>query len=859
MTTPGRRLALCAQAVPALTGLDFVQVLDPADQRRLRLFFVVEPDLTVPPLIAPAQVPLLAPGVDAGAPAAVAAGLTAAVATAAEGRPAAIAGLQWRRVRSVVDTRVALEIDMQAPGGFEPYRLHIGHAQLDPLSDSLLFDFKQACETGLDCEADRACPADPLEDVAVDYLARDFHSLRRALLDFSAARYPDWKEPVEADFGSMMMEVMAALGDHFAYQQDRIDAEARFGSATQRASLAAHAKLVDYRPQRGQPASGPVLFTAVAGGVLPADSRVWARTGAETALAFSTVAPLWVHPFWNSLPAHQPDASATCIGHGATALMLRSSPAQAAQTPPGVSRADFLLGKRVMLLSDPADASRPRRAIPVTLTAVREFSDPLVLSAGLPSFVTEIHWSASEAVAVELPFDGLSVAFNLVEVAAGEPVVEHLRIGDEAALSAHHGALAADLAARMAALPPAVEREGPLLRDGTGRDIILRHGLAATEAGSLRHVASGLPDITVAQVRPPLALPVPLPVDDAELFGLFVNDPAADWSYVDDLLSADLDSTQYTLEPGLWRTVQRHQQPVGHFAFRDYAANGGWTLRFGSGDFGRAPPDGAVLRVRYHSDPGVAANLPSDCLSLSPTASGPADPAVAALASEARNPLPFLNAQAEEDAAAIRISAPEAFRARPRRAVRPEDYSAILGQKSFVQRADAVTCWTGSWSTDFIAVDPVGAVALSAAQQQGVDGEINCIRLATRDARRVDAAYLDIDLDVAVCVAPDAYPGEVIEAVREALRPPGFFAPDRFSFGMPLRRSALEAAIQAVPGVRFVDALRIRVHSQGEWRTFTEAELPAAPHQIVRLQDDPDRAAMGILSVHTDRVTSGAA
>lgn len=859
MTAPGRRLALCAQVVPALTGLDFVQVVDPADQRVLRVFFVVEPDLTVPPLVAPAQVPPLPAGVDAGAPAAVAGGLTVSVATAAEGRPAGIASVQWRRVRCVVDTRVALEITVQAPGGFEPYRLHLAHAQLDPLSDSLLFDFKQACETGLDCEADSACPGDPLDDVAVDYLARDFHSLRRALLDFSAARYPDWKEPLEADFGSMMMEVMAALGDHFAYQQDRIDAEARFGSATQRASLAAHAKLVDYRPDRGQPASGPVLFTAVAGGVLPADSRVWARTGAETALAFSTLRPLWLHPFWNSLTAHNPDAAASCIGHGATALMLRSSPAQAAQTPPGVARADFLLGKRVMLLSDPADPARPRRAIPVTITAVREFSDPLVLDAGLPTFITEIRWSADEAVAVELPYDGLSVAFNLVEVAAGEPVAEYLRIGDDAALAAHHGPLPDDLAARMAALPPAVEREGPLLRDGAGRDIIFRHGLAATEAGSLRHFANGLPDITVTQVRPPFALPVPLPVDDAELFGLFVDDPAADWTYADDLLNADLDSTQFTLDPGLWRTVQRHQQPMGHFAFRDYAANGGWTLRFGSGDFGRAPPDGALLRVRYHSDPGPLANLPSDSLSLAPMEGGPADPAVAALASEVRNPLPFVNARAEEDTASIRISAPEAFRARPRRAVRPEDYSAILGLLPGVQRADAVTCWTGSWSTDFIAVDPVGAVALSPAQQRRVEGEIDCIRLATRDARRVDAEYLDIDLDVAVCVAPDAYPGEVLAAVRQALRPPGFFAPDRFSFGMPLRRTALEAAIQAVPGVRFVDALRIRVHGQGDWRDFTEPELPAAPHQIVRLQDDPDRAAMGILSVHTDRVTSGAA
>jgi len=32
MTSPGRRLALCRQTVKALTGADFVQVVDPAEE-----------------------------------------------------------------------------------------------------------------------------------------------------------------------------------------------------------------------------------------------------------------------------------------------------------------------------------------------------------------------------------------------------------------------------------------------------------------------------------------------------------------------------------------------------------------------------------------------------------------------------------------------------------------------------------------------------------------------------------------------------------------------------------------------------------------------------------------------------------
>lgn len=858
MTAPGRRIALCAQAVRVLTGIDFVQVVDPADQRKLRVFFVIEPDLTVPPIIAPALVPALAAGVDEGPVVAVPAAVTVAVATAAEGAPAAIQALAWRRVRGVVDTRVALEIDMVSPGGFEPYQLAIGHPQLDPLGDTMLFDFKQACETGFDCEADTRCPADALVDVEVDYLARDFHSLRRALLDFAAARYPDWKEPIEADFGAMLMEVMAALGDHFAWQQDRIDAETRFGSATQRASIAAHAKLVDYRAFRGLPASGPVLFRAIAGGVLPADRRTWARVGSDAPIVFSTLAPLWVHPFWNVFAVHNPDLTMDCIGHGATSLMLRSAAAVAAQTPAGVTRAEFLTGKRVAILSDPADPARPKRAAVVTITGFSEFSDPLVLTAGLPTFVTEIRWSRDESIPFELPYDGLTVEMNLVDAAAGARVDEYLRIGNDAALAAYHGVLAPELGARMAGLPPAIEREGPTEHGGTARDIILRHGLAATEGASLRHGADGLPDVAITELVPPAALPLTLPVQDADLFALFVPAAGVSWTYVDDLLAGDLDTQQFTLEPGLWRTVQRHAQRFGHFAFRDYASNSGWTVRFGCGDFGVAPRDGAVLRVTYRTDPGVIANVPSEALSLVPPAGIPPDPVVAALVNAVANPLPFNNALAEEGSAAIRVNAPQAFRANPRRAVRPEDYEAILGKLPFVQRASAVTCWTGSWPTDFVAVDPVNSVALTEAQRITVERELDCIRLATRDVRRVDADYLDIDLDIAICVAPQAYAGEVVEQVERALRPPGFFAPDRFTFGTPLVRSALEAAVQSVPGVRFVDAIRIRVHGIGDWRDFSEAELVPASHQIVRLQDDPDRAAMGILSVHGDRVPAEA-
>ena len=852
MTAPGRRTALCAQAVRALTGIDFVQVVDPALQTVLRVFFIIDPEDTLPPIVAPAAVPAVPGGATEGAAIAAGAPLAATLAAAAGGEPIDIAALRWRRIRSFDADRVALEIEVVEPGGFEPYRLTVTHPRMDVLAGTILFDFKQACPTGFDCEADADCPGDPLEDVTVDYLARDFHSIRTALLGFTALRYPDWREPIETDTAVTLMEVMAGLGDEFAYQQDRIDAETRFATATQRASLAALAKLVDYRVDRGSPASGDAAITALADGALPADTTFWARPDALSTLPFSTTAEIWLHPRWNTFEVHNPDPEQDCLGHGVTSLMLKSAPAVAVETPPAVTREEFLVGKKVMILSDPG-AERPKRAIPVTITAIDEFTDTLVETAGNPTFVTRIHWSPAEATEVELPFAGLSVAMNIVPVAAGEAVVEHFRIGTPDAVASHHAGASAELLARMQKLVPAVEREGSVDAERTGRDIVFRYGLRSTEGQSLRHDSAGEPEVELLEVVAPAALPAPLPVDDAELFGLFVQPAGAvSWEHQDDLLEGDVDDSVYTLEPGMWRTVRKHQLPFSEIEFQDYASNSGWTVRFGSGAFGLPPPAGAIFRARYLTDPGVLANIASESLSAEPPEGEVLVPAAAALVAAITNPLPFGNARAEEDAASIRLLAPEAYRAEPRRAVRPEDYSDIIERMDFVQRANSVTRWTGSWPSDFVAVDPNNSIALSEFQAGEIEAEINCIRMAARDARRVEADYLDIDIEIKVCVAPDAFAGEVVEALRETLAAPGFFAPDNFSFGTPLSRSALEAAAQAVPGVRFVDSIRIRVHGLGEWRDFSEAELLPEPGQIIRLQNDPDRAALGLLRIKTD-------
>ncbi|WP_067465702.1 hypothetical protein [Nocardia amamiensis] len=845
---------LCRQVPRVLTGIDFVQVVDPVDQTRLRILFVIEPDDVTPPLVSPA---------DLANPSNGATDVDVSI-TARHGSAAIeVTTKDWRQVTLDSLTRICLEIVVAEPGGFEPYVLTLTHrpsgggpVQFDPFSSSVVFDFKQACETGFDCEHHPGCPHEPGVDFPVDYLARDFGSLRRALLDFAAQRHQDWREPIVADSGVMMLEIMAALGDEFSYAQDRSDGETRFGSATQRASLFSHARLVEYRPDVGCPASGEVVVSASAAGTVPADAVVHAAGRSLAVVPFSIDVPLWVHPFWNSLPVHSPDPEQDCLAAGLTSILVATGTPPASSTPPdpsnpgaGLSLPDFLGGRRVMLVSDPADASKGRRAWPVTVTSVAQLVDPLILVGGAPTQVLRLSWEEVAATPFDLPIDGLTVAFNVASVTAGEPVIEYARAGGDDDIEAVHAGLPPLVEEKLLQLPRLVEREGPYAGlDGTDRTVIARVGLAATEPMSLRFDSVGRPRVTVHEIVPPAAFPSPLPSDPAEVLSLFGD--GVEYQWVPDLLQLDLDTLGFVVEPGMWRTVDTHRLPTSDFAFRDYASDAGWTVKFGFGDLGSSPADGTLLRLRYYTDPGLDGNIASFTIALSWPFGPKPDPQLSGFVSAVTNPLPFANASIEETAGSIRLNAPQHYRARPRRAVRPEDYSTIIELLPWVDRAHSTTRWTGSWSTDFVAVDPEDSVAMSDEQRGELAAEIDCIRLAARDARSVDPAYRDIDLEVSVCVAAGFAVGDVLERVRDRLAPPGFFAPANFTFGEPLHRSAVEAAVQGVPGVAHVDALNVRVHGVGDWRPFTEAAIAADPDEIIRLQDDPNHSTLGLLRVH---------
>lgn len=89
----------------------------------------------------------------------------------------------------------------------------------------------------------------------IDYLARDYHSIRRALIDLIPAKLPEWTDRSEADFGIVLIELFAYMGDILSYYQDRVANESFLATAQERRSVINHLRLIGYEMAPAAPAA----------------------------------------------------------------------------------------------------------------------------------------------------------------------------------------------------------------------------------------------------------------------------------------------------------------------------------------------------------------------------------------------------------------------------------------------------------------------------------------------------------------------------------------------------------------------------------------------------------------------------
>ncbi|GIV60246.1 MAG: putative baseplate assembly protein [Rhodothermaceae bacterium] len=828
--TPRRRNLTDATA---LNGIDYLEVLDaeaPAGSPRQRTLLVrlLEPvpaDLTAGNLRITGGVRVAHVGVE--------------WARAADDAEAAFAeGLLNEAERDFLlarpDPDHLLVVRTDTEGDHSTYTLSIvtsptsdvPRPDFDPVLSETPFSFKIDCPSEFDCAPVQACPPEPPSAPPLDYLARDYGTFRRLLLDRLSVTLPEWTERNPADLGIALVEVLAYTGDYLSYQQDAVATEAYLGTARRRPSVRRHARLLDYAMHDGVNARAWVCLEVDAGGdglvLAPEDA-----TGFRTRLLTRMPEPVVLDPgTWETARAlHRPEVfelltgttlyaahntirlytwsdEACCLPAGATRATLRDDETARLRLRPG----DVLLFEEVRGAATglEADADPARRhAVRLTRTVPEagvapdgtRTPGPLTRDPVTDEPVVEVEWAAGDA----LPFS-LCLSARI-----GDRYEEDLTVARGNVVLADAGR---SIAAEALPLPEAAARYRPKLAE---RGLTYRVPFDAA-------AAAARPAAEAVRQEPRAALPA-----------VTLTGGGLTWTPRRDLLASGRFAAEFVVE---------------------MEDDGTARLRFGDGVYGRRPEAGLALTATYRVGNGPDGNVGAEALAHVVTAAGGI--------SRVRNPLPATGGTAPETPAQVKLYAPQAFRIQER-AVTEADYADVARRHPEVQKAVARRRWTGSWFTLFLAVDRTGGRPVDAAFEADLRAFLERFRLAGQDLEIDGPRFVPLDVAFTVCVAPGFFRADVKTALLDALSARdlpdgrrGFFHPDHFTFGQPVYLSRLLATAMAVPGVQWIDAEvhpakphRFQRRGQPYHGEYEQGFIDMGRLEIARLDNDPNRPENG--------------
>ncbi|MEI8021469.1 MAG: hypothetical protein WCH39_24885, partial [Schlesneria sp.] len=142
------------------------------------------------------------------------------------------------------------------------YELSVSGDHIDPQYDRITFTIQpdppgnQEPDTPFDTDIDpkpRPTSTRPKTNNIPDinYLAKDYQTFRRLILDRLAFVIPDWQARNPSDLGITLVELLAYVGDYLSYYQDAVATDAYLNTSRQRISVRRHARLVDYELSEG--------------------------------------------------------------------------------------------------------------------------------------------------------------------------------------------------------------------------------------------------------------------------------------------------------------------------------------------------------------------------------------------------------------------------------------------------------------------------------------------------------------------------------------------------------------------------------------------------------------------------------
>jgi len=375
----------------------------------------------------------------------------------------------------LIDSAKILVVRTSVAGDFSPYTLKLVNdasaaAQdsfavtevlngFDPQLAEVTFSFKIDCPPDFDCQPPAPnCPPDLPTPPPINYLAKDYGSFRTILLDRLNQLLPSWGATSEADLGVALAELIAYVGDQLSYQQDAVATEAYLLTARSRISLRRHALLVDYHVHDGCNARAWIQLNVTEPVTLdPAATRFYTNApgmpsnlapgaGNEQAALDAGVVVFEPMQSENLFPEHNViqfytwgDANC-CLPQGATEATFLGS-------YPDLQVGDVLIFQEVVgpQTGVAADADiRHRYVVRLTSVATQNAQGqplvdplfeqgtglPITRSSQMPTPVTEIQWSAEDALPATLCLsssfvasDGKTINLTGVSVAYGNVVL----------------------------------------------------------------------------------------------------------------------------------------------------------------------------------------------------------------------------------------------------------------------------------------------------------------------------------------------------------------------------------------------------------------------------------------------------
>jgi hypothetical protein len=803
---------LRAQSPPTLNGIDYLEVAA-SDQRTLKVVFVHP-----------------------------VAGLAKANFRILGG--VRITGIRLDAPIVAVGRDVTLHVDRA--GDFSQYTLVLqdpaepdaAPPQFDPLLSSISFSFKVGCPSDFDCAEERVCPPPAWREPQLDYLAKDYASFRRLMLDRLAQLLPQGSPSHPADFPVALVEMLAHVGDQLSYYQDAVGTEAYLGTARRRVSLRRHARLLDYPLHDGCNSRVFVAFEvrpAADGKVLPAATPVLTR-GADdgpvepaailarlpdgATQVFQTMHALTLQSAHNQIRVHAWSAPNFCLGKGSTSAALVDDGALSLQ--PGA-----LLVFQEMLSPTTGrrdDADRSRRHA-VRLLTVEAGIDPIgaldpLTHAPLPVKLQLVGWHEQDA----LPFP---VCVSAEFAVAGTLEVRSISVALGNVALAEHGLARSSMPLVPATVPEAGPYRPRLAEPGVAFAEPYSHGAVLASLGSAHPLSARavlVQDPRAAEPQLQLVADDPNQAGDQPLVG------STPWRARRDLLASDRFAQEVVVE-------------TEH--------DGQAWLRFGDNRLGMAPAPGLRLLAGYRLGGGRAGNVGPESLTRVVTDDPAIGPHILALA----NPMAAEGGADPEPADAVKLLAPEAFRTQER-AVTEDDYARVAERHPGVQRAAARLRWTGSWHTVYLTVDRLGGKPLDDAFRAELLQFMERYRLAGHDLELSDPVFVALDVALVVCVLPGYFAASVKQALLRTLgsaRDPsgarGFFDPDNFTFGRPLLLSRLLEAAIGVAGVASIEVLRLQRWGRLPDGEIASGRIDAAPLEVLRLDNDPNFPENGRLEL----------